>query len=146
MSYFENVRQLLHELGCDITFEEPKGELFMISDESRGIQNMILDCEGDILVMEQIVVPMRQEKAEYFKRLLQINRTLIHGAFVLNSSQEEYSIVAFRDTIQLPNLDLNELEASLNSLALALMENLDELLLISGQAVDSEAGQQRPVE
>ncbi|MGH1334878.1 MAG: hypothetical protein ACRBFS_02045 [Aureispira sp.] len=41
---------------------------------------------------------------------------------------------AFRDTLQLPNLDQKELEGSLNALtlALALMENLDELLHISG--------------
>lgn len=146
MSYFEQVRQLLLDLGCDITFEEPNGELFIISDESRGINNMILDCEGDILIMEQIIVPIREEKPEHFKRLLQINRALVHGAFVLNSSQEDYEIVAFRDTLQLPNLDPNELEGSLNALTLALIENLDELLYISGESGSDEEGNQRPIE
>ncbi len=146
MSYFEHVRTLLLALGCDITLEEPKGAIFIISDESRGIHNMILDCEGDILIMEQIIVPIRKEKPEHFKRLLQINRSLVHGAFVLNSSQEEYDIVAFRDTLQLPNLDLNELEGSLNALTLGLMENLDELLVIAGEEGGLSVGHQRPVD
>lgn len=134
MNYFENVRQFLHELDCDITFEDSKNEIFIISDESRGIHNMILDCEGDILIMEQMVIPVREENPAHFKRLLQINRTLVHGAFVLNDSQEDYLIVAFRDTLQLPNLDQNEIEGSFNALTLGLMENLDELIQISGQA------------
>ena len=139
MRYFENVRQLLHTLGCDITFEDSQGSIFIIADETRGIHDMILACEGDILVLEQPLLPIREENPAHFKRLLQINRLLVHGAFVLNNSQEDFSIIAFRDTLQLPNLDQNELEGTLNALTLALMENLDELLQISG--ADTSTGQ-----
>jgi hypothetical protein len=57
--------------------------------------------------------------------LLQINREVVHGAFVLN---EDASMLLFRDTLQLSNLDHNELEGSLNALSVALIENTDELL------------------
>jgi hypothetical protein len=145
MSYFQNVRHLLLDLGCDIILEEPNAQIFIVSDETRGMSNMLLSCEGDILTIEQIIVAIRQEDPEHFKRLLQMNRSLVHGAFVLNSSQEDFEIVAFRDTLQLPNLDPNELEASLNALTLALMENLDELLVIGGENGGVEVGHQRPV-
>lgn len=131
MSYFKNVRQLLHTIGCDITFEEPQEKIFIISDESRGIHHMILDCEGDILVMEQMILSIDKGKTAHFKRLLQINRSLVHGAFAINSSQEDCEIVVFRDTLQLANLAPTELEASLNALTLALLEHLDELLSMS---------------
>lgn len=132
MSYFENVKELVLELEYDIVHEEVETGILIINKESRGICEMILDCEDDVLVMEQIIFPVKADNPEHYKKLLQMNRALVHGAFVLTSS-EEFNIIAFRDTLQLENLDPNELEASLNSLTFALVENMDELLLISGQ-------------
>jgi proline dehydrogenase len=132
MSYFENVKELILALEYTIVHEEADTGILIIDKESRGICEMILDCEDDILVMEQIIFPVKEDNSEHYKRLLQMNRTLVHGAFVLTSS-EDFNIIAFRDTLQLENLDLNELEASLNSLTFALVENMDDLLMISGQ-------------
>ena len=50
---------------------------------------------------------MPKDSSDFCKRLLQINRTLVHGAFVLD---EEGTTLLFRDTLQLENLDRNELE------------------------------------
>ena len=66
-----------------------------------------------------------QDPGDVFKRLLQINRDLVHGAFVLDENAE---LVLFRDTLQLENLDRNELEASIQALSLALAEYGSELL------------------
>lgn len=132
MSYFENVKELVLSLEYNIVHEEAETGILIIDKESRGICEMILDCEDDILVMEQIIFPVKKDNPEHYKRLLQMNRTLVHGAFVLTSS-EDFNIIAFRDTLQLENLDLNELEASLNALTFALVENMDDLLMISGQ-------------
>ncbi len=54
-----------------------------------------------------------------------MNRELVHGAFILD---EGCKYVSYRDTLQLENLDLNELEASIQSLSLALAEYGSELL------------------
>jgi len=54
-----------------------------------------------------------------------MNRTLVHGAFVVD---EEAKTVLFRDTLQLENLDKNELEGTIRALSLALAENVDELI------------------
>jgi hypothetical protein len=56
------------------------------------------------------------------------NQDIIHGAFVIDESGEK---VLFRDTLQLENLDSNELEASINSLSLLLSEYSDELIKFS---------------
>lgn len=130
MNYFDQVKTYLLELGADITFEEQESGIFIITLDDKGVYDMILDCEGDILVLEQIILPLRDEQPAHYKQLLQINRSLIHGAFVLNDSQD-YPIIAFRDTLQLPNLDLNELEGTLNALTFALAENYDALLAMS---------------
>lgn len=130
MSYFQTVKNYLLELEADITFEEEDTGLFIITIAGRGIENMILDCEGDILVLEQMVIPVQKERTADYRRLLQMNRALVHGAFVLNDSQD-LPIIAFRDTLQLPHLDINELEGTLNALTFALVENLDELIAMS---------------
>lgn len=133
MSYFEKVKELILDLEYDVVHEEAETGILVINKESRGICEMILDCEDDVLIMEQIIFPVKEDNAGHYKQLLQMNRSLIHGAFVLTSS-EEFNIIAFRDTLQLENLDRNELEESLNALTFALVENMDDLLVISGQS------------
>ena len=123
--YFEKVREQLAELEIDVTEENAKETLFVVEDEDRGIKNLIIDCEDELLVIEQIIFEISDDNASVFKRLLQMNRELVHGAFVLD---ENGKIVLFRDTLQLANLDLNELEASINALGLGLAMYAEELI------------------
>ena len=71
-----------------------------------------------------------QNPGDLYKRLLQMNRNLVHGAFVLDEDGES---ILFRDTLQLENIDRNELEASIHSLGLALAEYSSELLEYAGK-------------
>ena len=125
MSDFEKVKDFILDMGFNISHEEPKEELVVIDDDERGIKNLVIDCEAPILILEQVVIPMPQDSSDFCKRLLQINRTLVHGAFVLD---EEGTTLIFRDTLQLENLDRNELEGSIDALSLALAEYANELV------------------
>jgi hypothetical protein len=100
--------------------------LVVVEDEENGIRNLIIDCEPPIVILEQLIMDAPEVPGEFFKRLLQMNRTMVHGAFVLDD--EDGRRVIFRDTLQLENLDCNELEGSIRSLELALAENGAELL------------------
>ncbi len=126
--HFEKVKNYLLELGVSISSEDEKEALVVVDDEDKGIKNLIIDCEDPILVIEQKIMPVPEADDTCFKRLLQMNRTLVHGAFALD---DEAQNVLFRDTLQLDNLDLNELEGSINALSLALAENANELLSFS---------------
>ncbi len=123
--HFQVVKEYLVELGYDIKFQNPKEQLFVISDESEGINNMILDCEGEILVIQQFIVDLLDPSTETFRMLLQKNNEIVHGAFVLDETGHKLS---YRDTLQLENLDVNELEASINSLKMLMAEYSTELL------------------
>ena len=70
-------------------------------------------------------MPVPSNPGDLFRRLLNINRTLIHGAFAID---EETGTILFRDTLRLETLDRGEIEGSINALGLALAENADELL------------------
>jgi len=126
--YFEKVKVFLVDMGYSISQENAEDELVIVNDEESGIKNLIVDCEDPILILEQMILKVPEKSGDLFRRLLQINRTLVHGAFVLD---EEGKMVLFRDTLRLENLDQNELEGSIKALGLALAENAGELLSFS---------------
>lgn len=122
---FEEIKSFLHDMDMIIVSENEAEELVIVEDEEKGIKNLVIDCEAPILVLEQPIMTVAQGKIELFKRLLQMNRDMVHGAFVLDG---DASLILYRDTLQLENLDRNELEASIHSLTLALSEYGNELL------------------
>jgi len=127
----DQVRDYVLELGLAIESEIPEEEILIVNDEERAISHLVIDCEDTILVLEQLIVQLPSTvDSSVYKRLLQINRTLIFGAFVLN---EEGGTLVYRNTLALENLDLNELEGTLNALTLALAENGEELLTFVGE-------------
>jgi len=124
----QKVKGYLQDLGFEISREDAAEELVVVDDEEKGIKNLIIDCEAPILIIEQKIMDTPKKTDPFFKRLLQLNRSLVHGAFVLDDAGTH---VLFRDTLQLQNLDLNELEGSINALSLALAENANELIAFS---------------
>ncbi len=121
----QKVKDYLDELELSISSEDEAEELVVLDDEEKGIKGLIIDCEDPVLVLEQVIMDVPKNTEGFFKRLLQMNRTLVHGAFVLD---EEGAKVIFRDTLQLENLDKNELEGSINALSIALAEYAGELI------------------
>ena len=120
------VKGYLLDIDLKIVSEDEAEELIVVEDEENGIRNLIIDCEPPIVILEQLIMDVPKDAESFFKRLLQMNRTMVHGAFVLDN--EEGSRVLFRDTLQLESLDRNELEGSIKALGLALAENGAELL------------------
>lgn len=126
--YFKTVKSYLNDLEIDITTEDASEQLVVVNDGNRGLNNMVLDCEDELLIIEQFIMPMENGDKEFLTRLLQMNRSLVHGCFALDESGNR---LIFRDTLQLANLDLNELESSINSLGLALAEFGNEFIEVA---------------
>ena len=124
-AHFDKVKTFLLDMGHAIAQEDEEQELFIVNDEESGINNLIIDCEDPLLILEQVIMPVPADPGELFRRLLQMNRLLVHGAFVLT---EDAQTILFRDTLRIENLDSNELEGSIEALSLALAENAEELL------------------
>ena len=122
---FECIKEFLRDMNIAIVDEDADEELVVVDDEENGIKNLVIDCEPPIVVLEQAVMKVRADDTNFYKRLLQMNRELVHGAFVLDESGE---ILLYRDTLQLENLDRNELEGTIHALGLALSEYGGELL------------------
>ena len=119
------VKDYVLDLGFDIDEEIADEEIVIINDHERGIQNLVIDCEDSVLVLEQLIMEVDLVKSDVYRRILQINRELVYGAFVLN---EDGNSLLYRNTLALDALDLNELESTINALSLGLAENGEELL------------------
>ena len=126
--YFEKVQGFLLDLDYNILSENEEDGVFWVENEEAGIHNLVIGCLDPILVIEQFLFAIKEDNKEIYKKLLIKNRDIIHGAFVLDETGKK---VIFRDTLQLENLDQNELEGSLNSLSLLLSEFSNELIEFS---------------
>lgn len=127
---FDKVKEYLLTLEYTIVSESQEDGMLIIENEEMGITEMVIGCADPLLIMEQYIFEVKHKSMEMYEKLLQKNRDIIHGAFVLDESGTK---VIFRDTLQLENLDLNELEASFNSLGLLLSEYSEEIIKFSKQ-------------
>lgn len=124
--HYEKVKSYLTELGYPFTEENPSDGVVIVNDVKNGIINLVIDCEFPLVIFEQFIFEVgANASADVYKRLLQINRNLVHGAFVLDDQGNK---VIFRDTLQLENIDLNEVEGTLAALGMAMAENSNELI------------------
>lgn len=126
--HFDKVKNYLLELNYEIKTEDQNDQVFVIENESAGVRNLVIACAEPILILEQFMLELKSSSEEILKDLLIKNRDIVHGAFTLD---EDGTKVIFRDTLQLENLDLNELEGSINSLSLLLSEYSDKLIEFS---------------
>jgi hypothetical protein len=121
---YQKVKNYLLDLEYSIVAESESDGTFIISKEEEGVKNMVIACVDPILIMEQPLFVLKHETALVLKELLKKNREIVHGAFAL----DENNRVLFRDTLQIENLDLNELEGSINSLSILLSEYSQQLV------------------
>ena len=126
--HYSKVRNYVQALDYELVYEDETDGLLVIDNPSEGIQNMMLVIAPPILVVEQYLVDVATPTVPMLTNILQKNRQLVHGAMVLNETGDK---LLFRDTQELENLDLNELEASINALSLLLAEFSSELIDIS---------------
>lgn len=127
-NYFAKIRGYLNDLGYSINDENENEGFFVIDYEEEGIKNMVIVVDEPILIMEQLLFTVKKDDIEMYKALLKKNHDILHGAFVLS---EDGKNVLFRDTLQVENIDLNELAGSLNSLSLLLGEYSEEIINFS---------------
>jgi hypothetical protein len=126
--YFLKINEYLLELGFDIRHADAQENILVVDKPELGIRNLVLGCGDPLLILEQYLLELPAPSLEIYRRLLQKNRDIIHGAFALDDTGRR---LIFRDTLQIDTLDLPELEACVNSLSLLLSEFADELIQFS---------------
>lgn len=118
----QDIEGLLHELPYP--FEAHAAGLWVLHDEDDHIANIVIHHDSPLLTVRVKVMEVPDHAREaLFEDLLRLNASdLVHGAYGI----EDDSIV-ITDTIQSPNLDLNELNGSIDSLVFALTAHYEVL-------------------
>ena len=125
---FLKVKNYLSDLDYSILNESEEDAIFVVENESADITNLVIVCAEPILILEQFLFDVKADNMQMYKELLMKNRDIVHGAFALNDTGDK---IIFRDTLQLENLDLNELQGTLNSLSLLMSEYSERLIEFS---------------
>jgi hypothetical protein len=126
--YFTTVKSYLLALGFELRHADESEGLLVVDNPALGIGNLVLGCADPLLILEQYLLELPEPSEAVYRRLLQKNRDIIHGAFVLDDTGRK---VIFRDTLQIETLDQSELEAVLTSLSLLLTEFSEDLIEFS---------------
>jgi hypothetical protein len=128
MDFMSTIEEFAASSGCRIVYKNEKDGILKIDNEEDGIHNLIIGIAPPILIMEHYLFSFKNDNVGMFKQLLQKNRDMIHGAFVIN---EEGTKVLFRYTMQIENLNLNEFDGAINSLGLLLSEYYQQIISFS---------------
>ncbi len=126
--YYACVKGFLQNLQLDIKKENSKEGIFIVNNEPEGIFHLIICVAYPIVIFEQFIFEIKEDGDHVYKSLLQKNRDIIHGAFVLDDTGRK---VIFRDSLQIENLNQNEFEATINSLSVLLSEYSEQIINFS---------------
>ena len=112
-------------LRMELPFQELEEGLWVVGD-SRDAAPLFLNYAPPLLLVrvEVMKAPGDEElRRALFRELLELNATdLVHGAYGLDESE-----IVLTDTLQIGDLDFSELQASLESILLALRSHYETL-------------------
>lgn len=110
---------------AEVPYEEVGEDgMWLVRDRSLG-ENIAIKAAGPLLLFRVKVLDLREvaDKAGLYEELLTLNATdLVHGAYGIS-----HDAVVLTCTLQLDNLDYNELQAVLDDFSLALANHYEKL-------------------
>jgi hypothetical protein len=103
-----------------LTFQEVTPGTWVVSDSQKGLDNVLVVLSDPLVILRAHVMAVPGTGREkLFEELLRLNATdLVHGAYALDGKN-----VVIIDTLEADTLDLEELEASLDAIGLALAQH-----------------------
>jgi len=100
---------------------ETKGDgMWIVNDEDKGVENLIVTTDDQLVTLTINVMKVpSSNKEEFFETLLKLNATdMIHGAYGIIDDE-----VMLIDTLEGLTMDLEEIQASLDAVSLALSQH-----------------------
>lgn len=108
-------------LKLSLFYESIGDNSWLIRDEEKGLDNVIVIAADPLVIVRVNVmdVPENAKRCEVFEKLLRLNASdMVHGAYAL----EENSIIMI-DTLEGETMDIEELQATLDAIGLALVQH-----------------------
>ena len=111
-------------LDLSLTYEEQGEGIWLISDDEKGLESVAVMMAAPIVVIQvQVMKVPHQGKEQLYEQLLRLNASdLVHGAYAIEGDN-----VILLDTLEGDTMDLEELQASLEAMGLALSQHYEVL-------------------
>lgn len=108
----------------ELPFETMGPGMWVVHDDNNQLENIVLYHNSPVLTLRVKVMPLPSSNREaLFEALLRLNTTeLIHGAYGIEGDS-----IVLVDSLQSENLDINEIQASIDSLSMALVSHYETL-------------------
>lgn len=122
MRTIEDVERYLLEL--DTPYEVLDEGIYRLIDDLPEIDDIIVLVTPPLVIFSVRLMKVPSKNREgFYQKLLELNASsLVAGAYGIDGDD-----VILTDTLQLENLDFNEFQASIESLALAIHDHFDML-------------------
>ncbi|MCK5023955.1 MAG: YbjN domain-containing protein [Candidatus Aenigmarchaeota archaeon] len=107
-------------INLDLTFQEIAENSWQINDEGKGLEKIIVIYEEPLVIIRVKVMKLPDTNlVELYETLLKYNASdLIHGAYALEGDH-----VILIDSLESASMDLEEFQASLDAIGLALAQH-----------------------
>ena len=107
-------------INLGLTFEEIDEHSWLINDEDKGIDQVAVLVAAPLVIIRVNVMSIpKNKREEFFEQLLKYNAAdLVHGAYAL----EEDSVILV-DTLEYDTMDIEEFQATLDAIGLALAQH-----------------------
>jgi hypothetical protein len=118
MTHREKIESYLMKLS--LTYQEAGANGWLVSDPEKGLYNLGVIVTDSLLLMRVDVMQAPEEgKAKLFEELLRLNaKDMVHGAYGLDGKS-----IVILDSLELETLDLEEFQASMDAIGLALAQH-----------------------
>ncbi|HUJ75552.1 MAG TPA: hypothetical protein VL359_11865 [bacterium] len=122
MTLHDKVEAFLVKLG--LSFHEAAPGTWVISHSEVGLETLLVHLAEPLVILRTHVMPVPQANREkLFLELLHLNATdMVHGAYAVDGSD-----IIIIDTLEAETMDLEELQASIDAIGLALAQHYRSL-------------------
>jgi hypothetical protein len=122
MTLRDKVEGYLVKLG--LSFHEAAPGTWVVSHSEVGLETLIVQLAGSVVILRSQVMEVPSSGREkLFHELLRLNATdMVHGAYAVDGTT-----VVIIDTLEAETMDLEELQASIDAIGLALAQHYRSL-------------------
>jgi hypothetical protein len=103
-----------------LSFQEAGPGTWVVNDSGKGLQNLLVQLSEPLVILRIPVMEVPSSRREQlFEELLRLNATdMVHGAYAVDGTG-----ILIIDTLEADTMDLEEFEASIDAIGLALAQH-----------------------
>ena len=103
-----------------LSFRDAGNGAWVVQDREKGLENLLIQLTEPLVILRIHVMDLPATRREkLFEELLRLNATdMVHGAYALDGKS-----IIITDTLEADTLDLEEFEASIDAIGLALAQH-----------------------